>query len=405
MIKEAFTLAYRTLIHKKIRSFLTVVGIFIAIFTVFVLLSMSLGLNEGIQEQFRLLGTDKFFIQPKGSYSGADQTSNVQLTTKDIETLDRISEIKKVSYYTIGNVQIKFGEEIRYYIVIAIPFKPVNGWDIFSEVYNLKAEEGRLLKDGDRGKVLLGYGYKYNNFMGKPVRVGNTIELNGEEFKVAGILETVGNSADDKQIYMTIEDFKELFNSGDRVDFVIAQIKEGENMTQVVDRAERSLRRERGVTEKTQDFTISTPEQLLESFGIVLNILMAFLIGIGSISIIVGGIGIANTMFTSVLEKRKEIGTMKAIGAKNEDILTIFIIESGILGLIGGFLGLIFGIIIAKAIEYYARLYVGDIIKASMSPYLIIGCLLFGFVIGTVSGFFPSRRAANLKPADALRYE
>lgn len=405
MIKESFNIAYKTLMHRKIRSFLTVVGIFIAIFTVFVLLSMSLGLNEGIQEQFRQLGTDKFFIQPKGSYSGADQTSNVMLTTKDIDTLEKISELKKVTYYTIGNVRIKFKDETRYYIAMAIPFKPVNGWDIFSEVYDIKAQDGRLLKDGDRGKVLLGYGYKYDNFMGKPVNVNDKIELNGAEFEVAGILETVGNSADDKQIYMTIEDFKALFNSGDRVDFVIAQIKEGENMTQVVDKAEKALRRERGVTEKTQDFTILTPEQLLESFGIVLNILMAFLIGIGAISIVVGGIGIANTMFTSVLERRKEIGTMKAIGAKNEDILTIFIVESGILGLIGGFLGLIFGIIVAKAIEYYAQQNVGTIIRASMSPYLIIGCLLFGFIIGTVSGFFPSRQAAALKPADALRYE
>jgi len=405
MIKEAFTLAYRTLVHKKIRSFLTVIGIFIAIFTVFVLLSMSLGLNEAIQEQFRLLGTDKFFVTAKGSYFGVGQSGNVQLTTEDVDTLDKMSEMKKVTYYTMGNVQITFKEETRYYIVIAIPFKPVNGWDIFTEVSNIKVEDGRMLKDGDRGRVLLGYQYGYENFMGKPVRLGDKIELNGREFEVVGILETVGNSQDDRQIYMTIDDFKELFNSGDRVDFIIAQIKEGENITRVVDKAERALRRERGVTEDTQDFEISTPEQLIETFGIVLNILMAFLIGIGSISIIVGGIGIANTMFTSVLERRKEIGTMKAVGAKNEDILTIFIIESGILGLIGGFLGLIFGIIAAKIIEYYAQLYVGSIIKASMSPYLIVGCLLFGFVIGTVSGFFPSRQASNLKPADALRYE
>jgi len=405
MITDAFTLAYRNLIKRKIRSFLTIVGIFIAIFTVFVLLSMSLGLNEGIQEQFRLLGTDKFFVQPKGSYSGADQTSSVQLTIKDVEALDRISEIKTVSYYTIGNVQIKFKDETRYYITIAIPFEPVNGWDIFSEVYDLKTNEGRLLKKGDRGKVLLGYQYKYNNFMGSPVRVNDKIELNGVQFEVVGILETVGNTQDDKQIYMTVEDFKELFNSGDRVDFMMVQVKQGENLTAIAEKAEKVLRKERGVTEKTQDFTVSTPEQLLESFGMVLNILTAFLIGIGAISIVVGGIGIANTMFTSVLERRKEIGTMKAIGAKNEDILTIFIVESGILGLIGGFLGLVFGIIIAKGVEYYAQLYVGTIIRASMSPYLIIGCLLFGFVIGTVSGFFPSRQAAALKPADALRYE
>lgn len=405
MLEDSFRIAYRNLKKKKARSLLTIIGIFLAIFTVFVLLSMSLGLNEVIQEQFRLLGTDKFFVTAKGSYFGVGQSSNVQLTTEDVETLDKMNEMKTVTYYTMGNVQITFKEETRYYMVIAIPFKPVNGWDIFREVYNLKVEDGRLLKEGDNGKVLLGYQYGYNNFMGKPVHVGDKIRLNGVEFKVAGILETVGNSADDRQIYMTTEDFKELFNSGDRIDFIIAQIKEGENMTQVVDKAERALRKGRGVTEKTQDFDISTPEQIMESFGTILNILMAFLVGIGAISIIVGGIGIANTMFTSVLERRREIGTMKAIGAKNEDILGIFIVESGILGLIGGLLGLIFGVIVAKTIEYYAQLYVGTMVRASMSPYLMIGCLVFGFVIGTVSGFLPSRQASNLNPADALRYE
>jgi putative ABC transport system permease protein len=390
---------------RKIRSLLTIIGIFIAIFTVFVLLSMSLGLNEGIQEQFRLLGTDKFFVQPKGSFSGADQTSNVMLTTKDVDTVDKIGEIKKISYYAIGNVKIQFKDETRYYITMGIPFEPTNGWDIFSEVYNTKAEDGRLLKKSDRGKVLLGSQYKYNDFMGRSVNVNDKIELNGVQFEVAGILESVGNSQDDRQVYMTLDDFKNLFNSGDRVDFIIVQVKPQENLTAIANKAERLLRRERGVTEKTQDFTISTPEQLLESFGTVLNILTAFLIGIGAISIVVGGIGIANTMFTSVLERRKEIGTMKAIGARNEDILSIFIVESGILGLIGGFLGLVLGIVVAKAVEYYAQQSVGTIIKASMSPYLIIGCLMFGFVIGIISGFFPARQASKLKPADALRYE
>jgi putative ABC transport system permease protein len=405
MISDSFRLAYRNLMQRKIRSLLTVVGIFIAIFTVFVLLSLSLGLNEGIQEQFRLLGVDKFFVQAKGNFGGTGQVSSVQLTTKDIDTLDKLGSVKTVSYYTIGNVKIEFKGETRYYITIGIPFKPSNGWEIFSEVYDLKTDEGRLLKESDRGKVLLGSQYKFNDFMGKPVKTGDTIDLNGVGFKVTGILKSVGNSQDDRQIYMTIDDFKNLFNSGDRVDFIMVQVKSGENLTDVANKAERALRKERGVTEKTQDFSISTPEQLLSSLGTILNIMTAFLIGIGAISIIVGGIGIANTMYTSVLERRKEIGTMKAIGARNSDILSIFIVESGILGLIGGLLGLLFGVAIAKSIEFYAQQSIGTIIKASMSPYLIAGCLLFGFIIGVISGFFPSRQASRLKPADALRYE
>ena len=138
----------------------------------------------------------------------------------------------------------------------------------------------------------------------------------------------------------------------------------------------------------------------------VFNILICFLLGIGAISMLVGGIGIANTMYTSVLERQKEIGTMKAVGARNEDILSIFVIESGILGLVGGGLGVIVGIIISKGIEYTARVVFGvDMLRASMDPMIIFGSLAFAFVVGVLAGFLPSYQASKLRPVDALRYE
>ncbi len=405
MIGDSFRIAYRSLKERKVRSILTIVGIFIAIFTVFVLLSLSVGLNETIEEQFRLLGTDKFFVMPKGTLMGMGQTSNVELTLDDVGVIEKVNEIEMVSYYNFASVKIEFKDVVKYYLVIGIPYEDINGWEVFREVYNLDTEDGRALKKGDRKKVVIGSEYKHNNYMGREVKVNDKLLLNDVEYDVVGILESVGNSQDDKQIYMTFEDFKELFDSGDRVDFMMVQIKQGYDVTDVADKTERRLMKAREVDEDTLDFTISTPEQLLESFGMVLNILMAFLIGIGAISILVGGIGIANTMYTSVLERRKEIGTMKAIGAKNSDILSIFIIEAGILGLIGGVLGLLFGVVVAKIIEYIAQLYVGEIIQASMSPIILIGSLAFGFIIGIISGYFPSRQASGLNPVDALRYE
>jgi len=253
---------------------------------------------------------------------------------------------------------------------------------------------------------MIGYNYKYKDLFGKPVRTRDKVEINDVEFEVIGIVDAVGNPQDDQQVYLSLEDFKELYDSGDRVDFIYVQIKPGENLKQVADRTERRLMNFRDVDEKTIDFTISTPEELLATFGTILNILTAFLVGIGSISLVVGGIGIANTMYTSVLERRKEIGTMKAIGARNSDILLIFVIESGILGLLGGSLGLIFGIITAKSIEYVAAVYIGStILRASLNPILIVGCLLFAFLIGIISGLAPSYQASKLKPVDTLRYE
>jgi len=132
----------------------------------------------------------------------------------------------------------------------------------------------------------------------------------------------------------------------------------------------------------------------------------AVLVGIAAISLLVGGIGIMNTMYTSVLERTKEIGTMKAVGAKNSDILFIFLFESGLLGLVGGAIGIGIGIGLGEGAEYIASVGLGtNLLQAVFPWYLILGALLFSFLIGTLSGIFPAMQAAKLKPADALRYE
>jgi len=127
---------------------------------------------------------------------------------------------------------------------------------------------------------------------------------------------------------------------------------------------------------------------------------------ISSISLLVGGVGIMNTMYTSVLERTREIGIMKAIGARNSDILQIFLIEAGIYGLIGGAVGAFFGLAISKSAEIIASYYLGTgMFYASMSWWLIIGALAFSFFVGVISGVAPAKHASSLKPVDALRYE
>jgi putative ABC transport system permease protein len=160
------------------------------------------------------------------------------------------------------------------------------------------------------------------------------------------------------------------------------------------------------VTDKTIDFTILTPEELLATFGIILNIITAFLAGIAAISLLVGSIGIANTMYTSVLERTKEIGTMKAIGARNSDIMLIFLIEAGLLGAIGGVMGILLGMGISKLIEFIVLNILGsNLLKVQFNIYLIVGSFAFSFLIGAFSGLFPARQASRLNPVDALRYE
>jgi putative ABC transport system permease protein len=406
MIIDYFKIALNNLKQKKTRSILTLLGIFIAILTIFILLSLSLGLNDYVNEQFKMLGTDKFFIMPKGQAGAPGSGGAVELTTDDVKVVERVIGGKSVAYMTVGNAKIEFNSQSRYYMALGIPMDNLRAFEVIADSVNIKSDTGRILSKKDSGKIMIGYDYKYKNVFNKPINPGDNVIINGREFGVVGIVSKIGNPSDDKNVYMLFDDFKDLFNSGKRVDDMIVQVQSGSDIKQIADKTKTSLMRFRNVKEKTIDFTVLTPEELMSTFGIILNILTAFLVGIGSISLLVGGIGIANTMYTSVLERNKEIGTMKAIGARNSDILLIFVIESGFLGLIGGILGVIFGILISKSIEYISTAYIGsNIIRASLNPILIIGSLMFAFIIGVVSGLAPSYQASKLKPVDALRYE
>ena len=133
--------------------------------------------------------------------------------------------------------------------------------------------------------------------------------------------------------------------------------------------------------------------------------LNAILVIISGISIVVAAVNIMNTMYTSVIERTREIGVMKAIGSRNRQILNVFVIESGILGLIGGILGILLGYSIAKIGQFVAKTYGLTFLKPYFPLWLIVGCLLFAFLVGAGSGLLPAVQASRQKPVDALRYE
>jgi putative ABC transport system permease protein len=378
-------------------------GIVISIATIFVLISISIGLQSAIEEQFRSLGTDKFFIMPKGQLGAPGTGGAVQLTTEDVKVIEKIIGVKEVSYFIVGNAKIEANGKSRYTMAIGIP---LDNMAIFREIGSYKEDEGRMFQKGDKGVVMLGSQYKYNDYLAKPIRAGQKIIINEKEFRVRTILQSVGSPTDDQQIYMSAEDAKELFNSEDRVDEIMAQIDSGADIKEIAAKTERKLKQFRNVNEKTQDFFVLTPEELLSSFGSILNILTAFLSGIAAISLLVGGIGIMNTMYTSVLERTREIGIMKAVGARNKDVLVLFLIEAGLLGLIGGTFGVVFGYGAAKLIEFIATKELAtNLLRAAAPFYLVLGCLAFAFLAGAVSGVWPAWRASKIKVVDALRYE
>ena len=408
MIKDYFVLGLKNLRRRKLRSWLTMVGIFIAVATIFTLVSISLGFQGAIEEQFRLLGTDKFFIMAKGGAGAPGSGGAVTLAIKDAEAIENVGGVKSVSYFGMSNGEIEFNKQKRYLPIAGMPTdaKNAKALTMIFEAMTLKVDEGKMLQTGDSDKIMLGYDFKYSKVFDKPVRAGDTILINGNEFKVKAIMARIGNPQDDKNIYVPFSEYQKIFGTGDKIEMIWIQADYGTEMADVASKVEKRLRSFRGVTEKTQDFSVLTPEELLRSFNTVLNIVLAFLLGVAAISLVVGGIGIANTMYTAVLERYKEIGVMKAVGAKNSDIWLIFFIESGLLGLVGGIIGVLLGAAASKTIEYIAVQQVGtNLLQAAMPPYLIIGCLLFAFLVGAISGTFPAWQASQIKPVKALRYE
>ncbi len=403
MLKDYFKIAYKNLRQRKLRSWLTIMGIFISIATIFTLISLSLGLQNAVNEQFQILGVDKLFIMPKGQLGAPGTGGAAELTINDVNVAEKLPGVKDVSYAVIANAKVEFNNQARYVFAIGLP---VDRLDLFIESTDIKMEEGKFIDKNSDGKAALGYNYKFGNVFSKPANAGDKITINDAPFKILGIVSQIGNPQDDKNVYMPEESVRKLFNTGERIDEIIVRVDSEKNIGEISSKLEEKLRKSRGVTEKTQDFTILTPEELLSSFESILGIITAFLAGIAGISLIVGAVGIANTMYTSVIERTKEIGVMKSVGARNKDILSIFLIESGLLGLMGAAIGIVMGYGMSKAIEYIVvNVYGTALLHISTPFYLVAGCLAFGLVIGSVSGVFPAVQASRTNVVDALRYE
>lgn len=380
------------------------IGIFIGIAAVVSLISLGQGLQDAINQQFEQLGRDKIIIQPKlMGPPGSATSESLILTTKDLEVIENVRGVKWASGYLVKQGRAKFKDESG--IGFATGIEPED-MESLSEVGSFAILEGRQLKEGEKYKAVVGYNHAYGDIWKRGIQIGEKIEIEGYEFKIVGIMEKIGNPIDDSIIYMTKETLKEILDIKDEESQILVKTETGFNPEKVAEDIERRLRKFRNEEEGQETFNVQTSEQLLETFGNVFGIVQGVLVGIAAISLLVGGVGIMNTMYTSVLERTKEIGTMKAVGAKNSDILFIFLFESGLLGLVGGAIGVGIGIALAQGAVYVASAALGtDLLQASSNPLIYFGALAFSFIIGSASGLLPALQASKLKPVDALRYE
>jgi putative ABC transport system permease protein len=396
--------ALQNLKQRKMRSFLTIISIMIGITAVFTLVSFGLGIQDYVDTLATQSGTDKLFVMAKSiGAPGADQT--FFLSQDDIDFMGKILGVKEISGMYMKPAEISFKDKKRYNYLAGIDMTKIDF--ILEASGNLGIEKGRQLKKGELGKVVLGYNYQIaNKIFPKEIKLGDKVLIDSQQFEVIGFYELVGNPSDDANFYVTKEQFELIQPSTkDKYSYVMIKADSGVAPKELATRIQEKLRKHKGQEKGKEDFFVQTFEDAIKTFTTIITIINSILVLIALISLVVASVNIMNTMYTAVLERTKEIGVMKAVGARNSDILLIFIFESGLLGMMGGAIGVLLGFIAASIGGGFAAAAGYALLKPIFPWTLIVGCIFFALAVGAGSGVLPAIRASKLKPVDSLRYE
>lgn len=405
MIHDILKYSVSNLWDRKLRSFLSILSILIGITAIFALVSFGQGIGKYIDDLAQKQGTDKILMLPGSGFTTAPGTSNILFTDDDIDFIRKINGVDEITGWMAASGKISFRDyKDVYTYVFGFSTEPKE-MILVEEIATIEVGTGRALKKGDVLKAVLGYNYQIpNKLFKKAISVGDKISVNDIPVQVVGFYEEVGNPSDDCQVYLTFEGMKEIFNI-DKYEYVAIRSAANQDPSLLADKIKERFRKYRGERKGEEDFTVQTFEQAIQTFTSIILVLNGVLVLIALISVVVAAVNIMNTMYTSILERTKEIGVMKSLGAKNNFILMVFMGESGLLGLVGGIIGIVFGYVIAKIGEFTAAYFGVSLLKPYFPLWLTIGCMLFAFLVGAGSGLIPAIQASKLQPVDALRYE
>ena len=404
MTSEYFKIALKNLRSRSLRSWLTILGIVIGIFLVISLLSLSEGLKQSVMAELQMMGGDMIVVLP-GDVSDMMTTmmGGVELDNRDIEAIKRADGVDVVMEMPFSATIARHFQQTETVMIYGVDLN--HGLNVLRHDMGWEVIEGDFPRPGRR-EIMVGNLVPRNIF--PDLISGDSVMIKGKEFIVAGVLRSLGNREDDLAFMMDIEDYRSVTGKREGTPVALVKMKSGYEPETVVANIERELEDSviRRRDEEKASFTVMTSETVTDMVESIMGVLQAAVIAFASIAIIVGGIGIMNTMYTSVKERTKEIGILKAVGAKRKHIVSIFLFEAGIIGLIGGVGGVLSGIALALLAE--AVLSGADTmfyLEAHISIWLILFGLAFSFVIGCFSGLLPAKQAAKMEPVDALRYE
>lgn len=385
--------------ERRFRFALNLLGILIGCAAVTGLVSITQGMNAEITGQLDILGANTIMILPGesgGTLSGPQALNTVQfLDWRDREIISRLPEIENVAAMQSNYANYEITGEKYTAQVMGVDT------EIFEINTNFEIGEGRELTRNDKASVVIGSNVAWPSSKDDPVlEVGDRVRLtalgtkaNSEmTFRVVGIIKKQGGVMGvnpDELMVIPLRASEQLYDSSGEYTIIQALVRDSDDVEGVQDT----------LKEKFEDITVVTAQTALDAVGRITGIIESVLAGIAGISLLVAGIGIINTMTVSVSERTREIGTMKAIGAKRNDILQIFLAEAAYSGVIGGFLGAGLGFVLGKFIGNYIGL------PVEVSSILWTSVIIFAMIVSLMAGAWPALRASNMDPVNALRHE
>jgi len=400
-IAELGRLALSRLGTNRLRAFLTMLGVIIGVASVVALVGVGQGATAGITSRIAALGTNLLTINPGGSVTGLTRGaagSSTTLTLADAQAIAEVSGVAAVAPQVTGQALVIFGSKNTTTSLVGTTAA-------YAQVRNETVWQGSFLNDAavDNNLHVAVLGYTTATDLGLDnTSIGQTVTVDGLPFKLVGILQpkgSIGPFSQDDAIYLPLSIVQRQFVAGESVRSISVSVASREQIPATQAAITALLRQRHGTTTGTDDFTISSQAQILDTFSSISGLLSLLLAGIAAISLVVGGIGIMNIMLVSVRERTREIGIRKAIGARGRDILAQFLIEATTLSVIGGLIGIAIGAVVSALIGALAGW------GFQFSLLTVAAALAFSIVVGIVFGVWPARQAARLDPITALRYE
>jgi putative ABC transport system permease protein len=399
--------ALESLLSNKLRSGLTILGIVIGVAAVIAMLAVGRGAEAEITGSIEGIGTNLIFVFS----GGEDDVRNPKpITLGDADAIAdpfAAPSVSAVAPIVQGSAEVSFSGESENTTLSGVTpeYSFVRNWPVTEGEF---IDESHLL--GRASVALIGVDVAENLFGRTNGLTGEMIRIEGQPFRIIGVMEEKGGGSfgsEDNVIiipFTTAQSRLLRRSSADRVDMLMVSAVDSDSVDQAGDEISQILRTRHRTEIGKDDFTVLNQKDFLETAATITNVITIFLGGVAGISLLVGGIGIMNIMLVSVIERTREIGLRKAMGARKRDILVQFLVESSLLSLFGGIFGIILGWAISTAVSKIAAAS-GTPLTSQIGLDSILLATIFSTVVGLFFGLYPANRAASLEPVEALRYE